>query len=74
MKFKENSEIIQRIERLNKHGYTTIHLFGRLYLVRFWSKNGPDWYCKLPIYVPMHFRPLGIVSDNVPSSPTGNFR
>lgn len=74
MKFKEKSEIIQRIERLNKHGYTTIHLFGGLYLVRFWSKNGLDWYCKLPIYVPMHFRPLGIVSDNAPSSPTGNFR
>jgi 2-iminoacetate synthase ThiH len=74
MKVKDKSEIIQRIERLNKHGYTTIHLFGGLYLVRNWSKRGPDWYCKLPIYLPMYFRSLEIVSDNVPSSPTGDFR
>jgi hypothetical protein len=74
MKIKDKSEIIQRIERLNKHGYTTIHLFGGLYLVRNWSKRGPDWYCKLPIYLPMYFRSLEIVSDNVPSSPTGDFR
>jgi hypothetical protein len=74
MKVKDKSEIIQRTERLNKHGYTTIHLFGGLYLVRNWSKRGPDWYCKLPIYLPMYFRSLEIVSDNVPSSPTGNFR
>jgi hypothetical protein len=74
MKIKDKTEIIQRIERLNKHGYTTIHLFGGLYLVRNWSKRGPDWYCKLPIYLPMYFRSLEIVSDNVPSSPTGDFR
>lgn len=29
------------IDRFNKNGYTTIHLFGDLYLVRAYSKNCP---------------------------------
>lgn len=74
MTIKEKSEINLRIERLNKHGYTTIHLFGGLYLVRNWPKKGPNWYCKLPIYVPIYFRPIGIILDDTPSSPTGKFR
>lgn len=30
------------IDRFNKNGYTTIHLFGDLYLVRKYSKNHPE--------------------------------
>lgn len=35
-----------RIERLNKNGYTCIHLFGNWYWCRVWSKN----YTKIPLY------------------------
>ena len=31
--------IEERLERLEKHGYTTYHLFGNWYLGRVWSKN-----------------------------------
>lgn len=34
------------IERLKEYGYNPIHLFGRLYLVRHWSKRYTkvSWY------------------------------
>lgn len=35
---KSKQEII---DRFNKNGYTVIHLFGDLYLVRNYSKNHP---------------------------------
>lgn len=71
----EQAEIMYRVWRLNNHGYTAIHICGRWFLVRNWSKNGPAWYCKLPIYLPMRIKgtdqfPL----DTYPSVPKGEFR
>ena len=37
---------MERIERLNRNGYTCIHLFGKWYWCRVWSKN----YTKFPLY------------------------
>lgn len=45
-----------RIKRLREHGYNPIHLFGRWYLGREWSKNCQKWYAKLPIYRPFYLR------------------
>lgn len=45
-----------RIKRLREHGYNPIHLFGRWYLGREWSKNCHKWYAKLPIYRPFYLR------------------
>ena len=36
----------QRVDRLNKNGYTCFHLFGRWYWCRVYSKN----YIKIPLY------------------------
>ena len=50
-----------RIERLREHGYNPIHLFGRWYLGREWSKNCRKWYAKLPIYVPFYLRKVSVL-------------
>lgn len=50
-----------RIERLREHGYNPIHLFGRWYLGREWSKNCRRWYAKLPIYVPFYLRKISVL-------------
>lgn len=50
-----------RIERLRKHGYNPIHLFGRWYLGREWSKNYRKWYAKLPIYRPFYLRKVSVL-------------
>jgi len=50
-----------RIERLREHGYNPIHLFGRWYLGREWSKNCHKWYAKLPIYVPFYLRKVSVL-------------
>ena len=50
-----------RIERLRKYGYNPIHLFGRWYLGREWSKNCRKWYAKLPIYVLFYLRKVSVL-------------
>lgn len=50
-----------RIEHLREHGYNPIHLFGRWYLGREWSKNCRKWYAKLPIYVPFYLRKVSVL-------------
>ena len=50
-----------RIERLREHRYNPIHLFGRWYLGREWSKNCRKWYAKLPIYVPFYLRKVSVL-------------
>ena len=39
-----------RIERLKVNGYNPIHLFGRWYLCRKYSKFYKGWIAKIPIY------------------------
>ena len=40
-----------RVERFERDGYKTIHLFGHWYLVRNWSVRNPRWYARIPIYL-----------------------
>lgn len=47
-----NKDILYRINRLKKNKYTVIHLVGRIYLVRKYSKN----YKRFSIYIPTIFR------------------
>lgn len=58
------------VEKLNKYGYTTIHLFGNWYWCRIYStqymKISPWWifYIKQPM----------IFCDPTPGCPEGEFR
>lgn len=50
-----------RIERLREHGYNPIHLFGRWYLGREWSKNCRRWYAHIPLYRPFYLRKVSVL-------------
>ena len=38
--------IEERVKLLRRFGYNPIHLWGNVYLLRYWPKNASDW----PIY------------------------
>jgi hypothetical protein len=50
-----------RIQRLKDHGYNPIHLFGRWYLGREWSKNCRRWYARIPLYRPFYLRKISVL-------------
>lgn len=70
----EQASIMYQVNRFNTHGYKTFHICGRWFLIRNRSKNGSAWYCKIPLYLPVRLKGKGIVSNNTPSIPSGQFR
>lgn len=67
----EQANIMYQVNRFNTHGYKTIHICGRWFLIRNWSKNGSAWYCKIPLYLPVRLKGKNIPT---PSVPEGEFR
>lgn len=67
----EQASIMYQVHRFNTHGYKTIHICGRWFLIRNWSKNGSMWYCKIPLYLPVRLKGKNIPTPNVPK---GEFR
>ena len=43
----------ERLARIAKY-YTTFHLFGDWYIVRFWPRHCHSWKRFIPFYIPMH--------------------
>ena len=43
----------ERVSRIAKY-YTTFHLFGDWYIVRFWPRHCHSWTRFIPFYIPMH--------------------
>ena len=41
------------LARIAKY-YTTFHLFGNWYIVRFWPRHCHSWKRFIPFYIPMH--------------------
>lgn len=59
-----------RVERFERNGYKTIHLFGHWYLVRNWSIKNPRWYARIPIYLLTYLPPRAgyvICDDDAPA-------
>ncbi len=45
---------MDRIECLYENGYNPIHLFGRWYIGRKFSKYNPRWFARIPLYTVFH--------------------
>ena len=60
----------ERIQRLRKHGYPIIHLFGNWYWGRIYSKN----YKKFSFWWFHHFVEPSIQIDEEPIKPQGEYR
>lgn len=43
----------ERAARIAKY-YTTFHLLGDWYIVRFWPRHCRSWKRFIPFYIPMH--------------------
>lgn len=60
----------ERIQRLRKHGYPIIHLFGNWYWGRIYSKN----YKKFSLWWFHHFVEPSIQIDENTIKPQGEYR